>query len=95
MAKTKRVRLGSVVRGQDGKPDYIKLFIKDKDGKPSSYVLKDGQFLNLDSKAKQLEDLKFLVENSKVDADTAKYLKDRIEKIPEYVRFEIVAVEEK
>lgn len=95
MAKTKRVRLGSVIKGKDGKPDCIKVFIKDKDGKPGSYVLHDGQYLNLESKQKQEEDLKFLIENKKVNDDTAKYLKEKIEKIPEFVRFEIVAVEKK
>jgi hypothetical protein len=95
MAKTKRVRLGSVVRGQDGKPDYIKVHIKDKEGKPSNYVLRDGQYLNLESKAKQQADLEFLVKNEKIDEKTAKYLKEKIEKIPEFVRFEVVAVEDK
>lgn len=95
MAKTKRVRLGSLVRGQDGKPDYIKVYIKDKDGNPGSYVLRDGQFLNLESKSQQLKDIEFLVKNDKIDADTAKYLKDRVEKIADFVRFEVVAVEKK
>ncbi len=93
MAKTKRVKIGSIVKGRDGKPDYFQAYIKDKEGKPSQYVLKDGQFLDLDSKAKQLADIKFLVENDKIDADTAKYLSDKVAKIPDYVRFEVIAKE--
>ena len=95
MAKTKRIKLGSVMKGQNGKPDYIKVNIRDKEGKPGTYVLKDGQFLDLDSKAKQLEDVKFLIENDKIDADTGKYLTEKINKIPDFVRFEIIAKEEK
>lgn len=113
MAKTKRVKLGSVVKGfqekdkdgklvvdKDGKPvmqpDYIQIFIPDKDGKPGgTYVLKDGQRLNLESKAKQLKDIDFLIKNEKIDADTAKYLTDKANKIKDFVRFEIVAREDK
>lgn len=110
MAKNKRIRLGSVVKGKqevdkegkpvvngEGKPvmrrDSIKVSIVDKDGKPGSYVLHDGQYLNLESKADQLKDLEFLVANGKINEDTAKYLKTKIEKIPDFVRFEIVAIE--
>lgn len=93
MAKTKRRKIGSIVKGRDGKPDYFQAYIKDQDGKPGSYVLKDGQFLDLESKAKQLADIKFLVENDKIDADTGKYLTDRVNKIPEYVRFEVIVKE--
>jgi hypothetical protein len=95
MAKTKRIRLGSVIKGKDGKPDYIKVYIRDKDGKPGNYVLKDGQYLNLESKAQQLRDIAYLSENGKIDAETAKYLKEKAEKMADFVRFEVVAVEEK
>lgn len=95
MAKTKRIKLGSVVRGKEGKPDYIKVYIKDKDGKPGSYTLKDGQYLNLESKAQQLRDIQYLVDNGKIDTDTAKYLTEKANKIADFVRFEVVAVEEK
>lgn len=112
MAKTKRIRLGSILKGKqetdkegkplttkDGKPimkrDCIKINIVDKTGKPGSYVLNHGQYLNLESKADQLKDLDFLVKNGKIDEDTEKYLREKIEKIPDFVRFEIVAIEAK
>lgn len=111
MAKTKRVRIGSVVKGKpeldaagkplvvDGKPvmkrDSIKINLRDKEGKPTNYVLTDGQYLNLESKADQLKDIQFLIENNKIDADKAKYLTEKINKIPDFVRFEIVAIEKK
>lgn len=112
MAKTKRVRIGSVVKGKqevdakgnlvfttDGKPvmkrDSIKINLRDKEGKPTSYVLTDGQYLNLESKADQLKDLEFLITSGKINEDTAKYLKEKVNKIPDFVRFEIVAIEKK
>lgn len=93
MAKYKRVKLGSITKEKDGNRFKFKAYIKDKEGKPSQYVLNDGQFLDLESKADQLADIKFLVENDKIDAETAKYLTDKVNKIPDYVKFEVVAKE--
>jgi len=94
MAKNRRVKLGSVTKKKDGR-FVIKAYIKDKDGNPGSYVLRDGQYINLETKAEQLSDLQNLLKAEKIDADTFKYLKERVEKIPEYVKFEAVVTEEK
>lgn len=79
--------LGSVVKGRDGKPDYIKM----KD----DVVLKKDQILNLESAKSQMESLQKAVAAGKLSAETGEKIKDRISKIPEWVRFEITMYEDK
>jgi hypothetical protein len=86
MAKSKRTVVGSVCKSKDaGKPDYIK--VRD------DVVLKKGQVLRLESKKFQLESLQGAVSSGKVSSELSEKIKDRIEKIPEWVRFEIIALE--
>lgn len=86
MAKTKRSVVGSVCKSKDsGKPDYIK--IRDE------MSLKKGQILRLESKKFQLDSLQNAVTAGKLSGDLSEKIKERIEKIPEWVRFEIVALE--
>jgi len=86
MAKLKRKVIGSVVKGREGKNDYIKV--------RGTHVLKDGQFLNLESKATQLKKLDEAVAANKLSADLAETIKTRVNKIPDFVRFEVVTLEE-
>ncbi len=79
--------LGSVVKGRDGKPDYIK--IKD------DVVLKKGQILNLESVKNQLESLQKAVAAGKLSAENGEKIKERISKVPDWVRFEITMYEDK
>lgn len=86
MAKTKRSVVGSVCKSKEsGKPDYIKI--------REDLSLKKGQVLRLESKKFQLDSLQNAVSSGKLSADLGEKIKERIEKIPEWVRFEIVAVE--
>lgn len=86
MAKYKRTTIGSIVKSKEnGKPDYIKV--------NGAHVLKDGQFLNLESKAFQLASLEEAVKAGKLSGDAAEQARARINNIPDFVRFTIVAVE--
>lgn len=85
MAKSKRKLVGSIVKGKEGKPDYIKV--------RGTHVLNDGQFLNLESKAQQLASLEAAVAAKKLPEEVAKGVRERINKIPDFVRFEIIAIE--
>jgi hypothetical protein len=86
MAKAKRSVVGSVCKSKDsGKPDYIK--IRD------DMSLKKGQILRLESKKYQLESLQGAVSAGKLSSELGEKIRERIEKIPDWVRFEIVAVE--
>lgn len=86
MVKMKRKVIGSVVKGKEGKNDYIKV--------RGTHVLKDGQFLNLESKATQLKRLDEAVAAKKLTPDLAATIKARINKIPDFVRFEVITLEE-
>jgi hypothetical protein len=85
MAKFKRTVIGSIVKSKDpGKGDYLKV--------SGSHVLTDGQFLNLESKASQLASLEAAIAAGKISGDNANGAKERINKIPDFVRFQVVAV---
>jgi hypothetical protein len=85
MAKFKRTVIGSVVKSKDpSKGDYIKV--------TGSHVLSNGQFLNLESKATQLASLEAAIAAGKISGDNAAAAKERINKIPDFVRFQVVAV---
>jgi len=86
MAKAKRSVVGSVCKSKDsGKPDYIK--VRD------DLTLRKGQILRLESKKYQLESLQGAVSAGKLSSELGDKIRERIEKIPDWVRFEIVAVE--
>lgn len=87
MAKQKRVIVGSIVKNKDSsKPDYIKM---DKD-----VVLKKGQYLNLESKKFQIEKLEAAGQAGKLSEDLVEKMKANLEKIPDFVRFQIVLLEQ-
>jgi hypothetical protein len=90
MAKYKRMTIGSVVKSKEkGEADYIQIR---KDLK-QNLVLKPGQTLKLESAASQLKSLKEAVSAGKLSEDLGETIEERISKIPEWVRFEIVLVE--
>jgi hypothetical protein len=98
MAKSKRTVVGSVCKSKDaGKPDYLVLRGQTADALAKALLSADkskGLSLKLESKKFQLESLDQAVATGKLSGDLAQKIKaDRIEKIPEWVRFEIVLVE--
>ena len=80
--KTKRRVVGSVVKARDGGADYIKI--------REDLVLKQGQTLRLESAKQQLESLESAVSAGKLSEEMADKVRDRISKIPDFVRFEII-----
>lgn len=86
MAKYKRTVVGSVVKAKEkGKADYIKV--------SADVVLTKGQFLNLESKQFQKESLEAAIASGKLKAEFADKARERVEAIPDFVRFQIVAVQ--
>lgn len=78
--------LGSVVKSKEaGKPDYIKI--------NTDAVLKKGQTFSLESKTQQLKSLEAAVAAGKLTPDVGEEIKERLEKMPDFVRFEIVSYE--
>jgi len=79
--KLKRVQVGSVCKAKEaGQPDYIKM--------------RDGKFYRLESQKFQLENLEQAVAAGKLSDDVAGKIRERIEKIPSFVRFEVVELVE-
>lgn len=81
MAK-KRKTIGSVIKGKDGKADYIKIGNED-------VVLKAGSYVNLESKKQRLESLDKAVADGKMKPETAEKVKAAVEKTPDFVRFSL------
>jgi len=81
MAK-KRMQVGSVCKSKkDGEPDYIKM--------------RDGKSYRLESKSYQLKSLEDAVKQGKLTEDIGEQVRERINKIPDWVRFELVEYVEK
>ena len=85
MAKYKRTNIGSVVKGKDGGADYIKI--------SKDITLKQGDFLNLESKAQQMKSVQEAVTSGKLSGEVAETIMENLEKIPDFVRFQIVRIE--
>jgi hypothetical protein len=84
---TKKVEIGSVIKGRDGKPDYISI--------RGDHVLKDNDKLRLESKAMQLADLEKAVAAGKLSAEIGDKIREGINKTPDFVRFKICKFENK
>lgn len=76
MSKKRRNVVGSVLKAKDGGPDYIKM--------------RDGKIYRLESQKQQLASLEDAVAKGKLSPEIAEKAKERIDKIPPFVRFEIV-----
>jgi hypothetical protein len=96
VSKYKRVTIGSVVKSQDAsKADYIKINPKIKDDLIDALQNMDeekGLYLNLESKQSQLESIERAVENGTLTEENAAASRERVEKMPDFVRFNIVLV---
>ena len=87
MSKPKYTRrtVGSVIKAKEpGKSDYIK--IKD------DVTFKRGDTLQLESAQSQLASLESAVQSGKLSGELAEKIRERIQKIPDFVRFDIVQV---
>ncbi len=74
----RRQVIGSVVKSKEaGSQDYIKL-------------KETGEYLQLESKAYQLQKLEESLLNGKITPEYAATKRESINKIPDFVRFEIV-----
>lgn len=75
--KKRRNVVGSVCKSKEaGQPDYIKM--------------RDGKTYRLESAKSQLESLEKAVAEGKLTGDIAEKVRERINKTPPWVRFEIV-----
>lgn len=87
MAKLRREKVGQVMKSKDNnKPDYIK-FEKD-------VSVKAGDIIRLETKKFQLESLASAVQAGKLSGEQAEKAKERIEKIPDFVRGELIVLRE-
>lgn len=77
----KRINVGAIIKGKDGKPDYIKV--------NEDVILKKGEFLNLESQASKIASLNAAIENGKLSAEVGQKLIENAEKMPSFIRFEI------
>ena len=91
MAKYKRLNVGSIIKSNDPlKPNYIKFNLRTNGG---VLTIKDGQTLSAESKAYQLKSLEGAVSAGKVSEELAVIIRERIEKIPDFVLAELVLLE--
>lgn len=81
--KTKRSVVGSVLKSQKNPKEY---YIKFRD----DIVFKKGETIRLESKKQQLESLEGAVAAGKLSEEIAETIRERIEKIPDFVQFELV-----
>jgi hypothetical protein len=80
--KLRRQVVGSVYKAkEEGQVDYIKM----RDS---------GKFYRLESPKYQLDQLEKAVADGKLSDDLGEKIRDRIAKIPEFVRFELVELVE-
>jgi hypothetical protein len=89
MAK-KRVTVGQVIKGRNGKSDYIQIR---KDLK-EPLVLKAGQFLNLESSKDQIKSLEDAAAVGKLSTEWVEQQVERLKKTPEFVRFQVTMTTE-
>lgn len=93
-----RKTVGSILKSKEtGKPDYLKLRADMKDTllKAVAGMGEKGLALRLESKKQQLESLEGAVAAGKLSGDNAEKARERINKIPDFVRFEVILLEEK
>lgn len=81
----KRTKIGSVLKSKDPtQTDYIKI--------DADISLKKGDTLSLESKKSKMASLEKNIENGKLSGELADKIREGIEKMPEFVRFEIIKV---
>jgi hypothetical protein len=84
--KAKYRTVGSVLKSKDGKPDYIKI--------SQDVTLREGQFVNLVSKASKIAGIDKAEADGKLSEELATKLREQAEKMPDFVRFNLEVREE-
>ena len=80
-----RKTIGSILKSKnEGETDYIKI--------SEDIVLKKGDTLSLESMKSQLASLERAVENGKLSQEVSDKMRVNIEKMPSFIRFNIVKV---
>lgn len=74
--------IGSIYKGKEGKGDYVKI--------TEDVILKAGTFLNLENKTQKLASVQWLLDNGKIDAAAFEKRTNAINKMPDFVRFDVV-----
>ena len=93
VAKWKKTQVGSICKSkEDSRRFYLR--IRNDEKAPDSITLRKGQYLNLESKEHQLEDLDKALSEERLSSDFAAKRRESIEKIPDFVMFS-VSVSEK
>lgn len=104
MAKWNRTVVGSILKGKvqdDGtvSSDYLKIKADAKYGKVLLDALKRAQdgnkdlIVNLESAKSQLADIEKSVASGRLGEEMAAKIRERIAKVPDYVRFELVLLQ--
>lgn len=97
----RRIKVGSVNKGKvdektkKAKADYIQMNpfqVKALREVLAGLGKDDSLYINLESKASQLASLDAAVANGKLDEEYAEKQKGFVEKIPDFVRFELIVV---
>ena len=92
----KRIKVGSVNKAKEkGKPDYIQISayqVAELKKVLNTLGDKDTLYINLESKASQLASLEAAAESGKLSADYVEKQKGFVEKIPDFVRFELITI---
>jgi aminoglycoside/choline kinase family phosphotransferase len=95
MAKKRKVTIGSILKGRDGKPDYIKV--------TPEFEKIFGKYINLENEKTQLADLDKAVADEKLSEDYAQTRKEQVsqfwnkdtqfgKKLKEVIRFQLTAL---
>ena len=84
--KSKRTIVGQILKGKDGKSDYIKV--------DADITLTKGEFLELENASTIRRRAEELLEQGKIDEKFADVLRESADKIPSFVRFRIIKKEQ-
>jgi len=77
----KRIQVGAIFKGKEGKPDYIKV--------NEDITLKKGEFLNLESKATKIASLTAAIESGKLSPEVGEKMLEAANNMKDFIRFEI------
>lgn len=83
--KPKRKIVGQILKGKEGKGDYIKI--------DQTVTLNAGEYLELESSSSIRKRAEELLASGKIEEEFADKLREQADKIPSFVRFRIIKKE--